>query len=155
MESSLCVIVAADEMKPGDSDEPTQLVQALTELARMGCRVWWTASPGGWQQAVLERPDLAAWVREGRIQAVPSLEDARRQCGPTGGPVLVVGLRPAGSIRWANRHRFTSALVVGPEDAGLPAEMDEVPDFVLDSFAELPRLVFRMEREAADFEGTE
>ncbi|HEY8486288.1 MAG TPA: hypothetical protein VIL11_02735 [Limnochordales bacterium] len=160
MEERLCVIVAADELgraAPPDGGPPAGLPQALAELARFGCQVWWAGPEPPGLSPLVEDPALRPWVQQGRLRQAPSLDEAARACRAGGREVLVVGGRPSGSIRWANRHRFTSALVAVLEggDEELPADVEEIPDFVVGSVDELPALVFRMEREQGDFEGTE
>lgn len=136
------VIVAVDELvDAGFGFSPADLGN-LQQLASLGYAVWVVDSRGA-----ASRPPHP-------LRHATSLEEAARRCRDEGRPVLLVGASPSGSIRLANRLHLSSALVAEPQSAQ-PEDLEETPDFVLASLEDLPGLVARIERDPADFEGTE
>ena len=153
MGSVVCVIVAVDELfEPHASATLLHDTDTLAELARLGCEVWLVGTI-----PVEDHPVLRPWFEGGQVRRADDLEQAARQCRGEGKAVMVVGSRPSRSVRFANRLRFASALVTGPdpEQAEQPTHVDELPDFVVGSLSDVVPLVRRLEREDADFEGTE
>ena len=148
-----CLIVAVDELF--DAHAGAALAHeagTLAELARLGCEVWLVGTI-----PIAEEPALRPWVADGRVRRADDLEQAARRCRGEGKAVMVVGSRPSGSVRFANRLRFASTLVTGPDPEGAeqPAGVEELPDFVVASLSDVLPLLRRLEREDADFEGTE
>lgn len=124
---------------PGTDEE----LALWANLARQGRDVWLVTS------AAADQPPPHG------IHRATSLQEAARQCPAAGSRVLVVGADPSSSIRFANRHRLTSVLI-DPGGCGARVEgLEDVPDFTLFSLWELPVLLERVERDPADFEGTE
>ncbi len=141
MRSIAALIVALDELAAlggTAGGEPT----VWTRLARQGRDVWLVAS--GAAEPLLPHG----------VHRATSLQEAARQCPVPGSRVLVVGADPSASVRFANRHRLTSVLI-DPGDGSGAEGLEEVPDFTLGSVWELPALLERLERDPADFEGTE
>lgn len=177
----VALIVAADELTAcsqpagearaaGDGD-PCGELGMLAELADRGCDVWLVTSSAGASSGPQapgdpepNRPVRAASRQQGRpqpelpsrgVHRAASLEEAARRCRAEGGSVLVVGADPASSVRFANRHRFSSVLIDPVGSGARPGRLDEIPDFTLPSLSELSGLIRRIERDPADFEGTE
>lgn len=153
MESVVSVILAADELVDPQAGAPLlHEPHALAELACQGCEVWLAGPIPGHLHLALQ-----PWVEGGRVRRAEDLEQAARHCRGEGKAVMVVGARPSGSVRFANRLHFTSALIAGPDlgEAEQPDSVEELPDFVLGSLADVLPLVRRLEREEGDFEGTE
>lgn len=139
------VIVAMDELREAGIELSPADLGSLQQLAGLGYAVWVVDS------RVAPRSAAPA---EYPFQRAASLEEAARRCRGEGRSVLMVGASPSGSIRLANRLRLISALLAEPQSAP-PQDLEETPDFVLACLDDLPALVARIERDPADFEGTE
>lgn len=144
------LIVALDELaalagKDGGCPPPAPAgeLAVWTRLARQGRDVWLVASRAA------EQP-----LPHG-VHRAASLQEAARQCPAPGSRVLVVGADPSASVRFANRHRLTSVLIDPGGDGPEARDLEEVPDFTLACVEELPALLERLERDPADFQGTE
>ncbi|MBE3597422.1 MAG: hypothetical protein IMX02_00955 [Limnochordaceae bacterium] len=142
------VVLVADELV--DRQPRDQLARSLASVAYESAkhrRVWVVGPPG---LVPASPPEGGAWEQAESLSDLPPLAAGR------GSTVLVVGGRPERSIRWANRHRLKSVLVVPePGEDQQPGSLDEAPDFVLESVEDVLGLIRRIEREEGDFEGTE